>query len=382
MKNFRCVCGNTVYFENSQCLACGRALGYLPDRATLSALEPAAADSRGEGQWRAVAPAAGGGDRLYRQCVNYARERVCNWMVPADDPHAFCISCRLNDVIPNLSDPQNRVLWRRIEEAKRRLLYTLYALGLPVIGREVDPERGLGFEFLADQVSGLEFADPFGQHAHVITGHRAGLITINVAEADPSARERMRERMNEQYRTLLGHFRHEIGHYYWERLVRPTACLEAFRTLFGDERGDYEAALAHYHANGAPPDWQVNYVSAYAAAHPWEDWAETWAQYLHIVDTLETAHDYGFELCGRVLAAPIERTEAADAASADSQTRNDVFDELLADWSALSLAMNSLNRSMGLPDAYPFAVSGHAADKVHFVHRLVHYGASDCSAGD
>ena len=376
MRNYRCVCGTTVYFENSQCLVCGRALGYVPDFATLSALEPARSESGGPGRWRAVSPAAGGGDRLYRQCANYTRERVCNWMVPVEDPHAFCASCRLDDVIPNLDNPQNRVLWRRIEEAKRRLLYSLYALRLPVVGREADPEHGLGFEFLADQVPGLEFADALGHHGHVVTGHRAGVITINIAEADPSLRERMRERMNEQYRTLLGHFRHEIGHYYWERLVRPGACLEPFRALFGDERGDYEAALAHYHANGAPPDWQANYVSAYGAAHPWEDWAETWAHYLHIVDTLETAHDHGFELNGRALAAPIERMDAADAACADGQQGRGAFDELLDDWSALSLAMNSLNRSMGMPDAYPFVLSEGGAEKLYFVHRVIRYGTA------
>jgi hypothetical protein len=194
MRNFRCACGNTVYFENSQCLACGRALGFLPTRLTMSALEP-----RGDDTFRALADGA-----TYRQCRNYSDENVCNWMVAAGDPYEYCAACRLNHLIPNLSDPHNRRLWARIEQAKRRLLYTLYALGLPVIGRDTDPAGGLAFEFLADPASGLEFSDASGAQ-RVLTGHRGGIITINIEEADPSARESVREKMGEQYRTLLGH---------------------------------------------------------------------------------------------------------------------------------------------------------------------------------
>lgn len=369
MKNYRCECGNTIYFENAQCLVCGRALGYLPEHGVLSALEPGAPGTDGVVLWRALAPTGADGQRYrqhYRKCANYREERVCNWMIPEADTHAFCASCRLNHIIPNLDEPQNRVLWRRIEEAKRRLLYTLYRLRLPVVGHEDDAEHGLAFEFLADAPSEMEFTDDIERQGRVTTGHRAGVITINLAEADPSARERMRERMNEQYRTLLGHFRHEIGHYYWERLVCDANCLEDFRVLFGDERADYDAALGGYYANGAPADWQINYVSAYAAAHPWEDWAETWAHYLHIVDTLETAHDYEFMLSGRSLGAPVQRSERADDA---------VFDRLLQDWAALSLALNSLNRSMGMPDAYPFVLSERATEKLRFVHAIIEQGA-------
>jgi len=133
MRNFRCVCGNTIYFENSQCLVCGRALGFLPQPLVLSPIEPVEG-----GRWHALSSDA---PTTWRQCRNYENENVCNWMVPADDPEPFCRACRLNQLIPNLADPHNRVLWARIERAKRRLLYTLFVLKLPVIGRDRDPQH-------------------------------------------------------------------------------------------------------------------------------------------------------------------------------------------------------------------------------------------------
>lgn len=358
MRNFRCTCGSEIYFENTRCLNCGRALGFLPARMQLSALEPLA-----DGRYRALADGA-----LHRQCNNYREAQVCNWMVEDSDQQYFCPACRLNHVIPNLSDPHNRVLWMRIERAKRRLLYGLYTLRLPVIGRDRDP-AGLAFEFLEDPVASIEFTDDAGAQ-RVLTGHRAGTITINIAEADPSARESMRERMGEQYRTLLGHFRHEIAHWYWDRLVRASRWQDPFRELFGDERDDYAAALQRYYTEGPRADWQEHGVSAYASSHPWEDWAETWAHYLHIVDTLETAHDHGFILHGRAVRPPeaalgnVQRAAGPGGIPAS-------FDDLLADWTQLALALNALNRSMGQRDAYPFTLGPRAMDKLRFVHAVI-----------
>ncbi len=357
MKTYHCHCGNTLHFENSLCLNCGRATGFLPDRRLLAALDPVD-KAAPEGGVRLLKPTAGGD--LYRLCANWSQQDVCNWVVRAEDPQPLCASCRLNRVIPNLSEPNNRRLWYRIEVAKRRLLYTLFALGLPVEGRATDPERGLAFEFLADQTTSQEFVDPAGDRRRIVTGHRGGLITINLAEADDTARERMRERMHELYRTLLGHFRHESGHYYWERMVAGTAWHEPFRELFGDENADYARALASYYGGGGEAGWEGRYISAYAAAHPWEDWAETWAHYLHMVDTLETAQDFGLRLGGRPLASPQGRGGPVGD-----------FEVLLVDWSHLTTAMNALNRSMGLPDPYPFVLNGTAVDKLAFVHRVV-----------
>lgn len=362
MKNFHCHCGNTVYFENTRCLACDRSLGFLPDSMQMAAfaLQP-------DGAWQSLTPASPG---LYRQCANYARENVCNWMVPTYDNHIYCHACRLNQIIPDLSNPQNHVLWTRIERAKRRLLYTLYSLHLPVVGRDENAVSGLAFAFLAEQPDQAEFGDPTGAQT-VFTGHRNGLITINIAEADPSARERMRERMSEQYRTLLGHFRHEIAHYYWDRLVRDTSWLEEFRTRFGDGHGNYEQTLTRYYNEGARLDWQKNFISAYASAHPWEDFAETWAHYLHMVDTLETSHHFGFAISGRAVRSPVAALSDKVQHAQGSFHPPLTFEDLLADWSQLTLAMNALNRSMGLDDAYPFSLSAPAAEKLAFVHRLI-----------
>jgi hypothetical protein len=162
---------------------------------------------------------------------------------------------------------------------------------LPVIGRDLHPRNGLGFEFLEDGPAMVD--DELGTYRRVITGHSYGMITINLAEADPASRERMREQMNEPCRTLLGHFRHESGHDYWRRLITRGTRLNTFRRLFGDERIDYNESLTAYYRDGPEPDWTQRCVSAYASAHPWEVWAETWAHYLHMSDTLETAFSYG-----------------------------------------------------------------------------------------
>lgn len=360
MKNFQCHCGNTLYFENTRCLVCDRSLGFLPDAMLMAsfALQP-------DGSWQSLTPAPPG---LYRQCANYSRENACNWMVPTYDKQLYCRACRLNQIIPDLSNPQNHVLWTRVERAKRRLLYTLYTLYLPVIGRDENTVSGLAFEFLAEQPGGAGFNNNLSSTHNVLTGHRNGLITINIAEADPSARESMRELMSEQYRTLLGHFRHEIAHYYWDHLVRDTRWLAEYRSCFGDERNSYEQALARFYAEGPPLDWQKNFISAYASSHPWEDFAETWAHYLHIVDTLETSRSVGFAVAGQVVKPP--------ATAPESQPLLATLEELLVDWSQLSLAMNALNRSMGLDDAYPFSLSVPAAEKLAFVHRLITTGAN------
>ncbi len=369
MKTFRCTCGNTLYFENHLCLECGRALGFLPEHGVLSALE------HDGDRWRALHPGTEG--VLYHQCRNYAEEDVCNWMVPEDDANAYCLSCRLNHVIPNLSEPHNKILWYRIERAKRRLIYTLLSLGLPIVGRDRDPEHGLAFEFLADNPADSEFSDEAGPRERVMTGHRAGLITINIAEANPGAREEMREKMNEAYRTLLGHFRHEIGHYYWMRLVEDSGWLTPAREVFGDERQDYGAAIERYYRDGPPADWSERFISAYASAHPWEDWAETWAHYLHIVDTLETAHDFGFSMKGKPVTSPREVLDRDVQYGHGLNVRRATFANLLEDWVQLTVALNALNRSMGQSDPYPFVLSPGAAQKLGFVHQLVQDSIAD-----
>jgi hypothetical protein len=319
-----------VFFENTRCLSCSRELGFeLASRRMLAF-----------GPEETSVPGSHGS---LQKCKNYAAVGVCNWLVPVSDAGELCEACRLNHVVPDLAVPENRKRWAEMEEAKRRLVYTLATLGLPLVPKSEDPERGVAFDIKADTAS-----------ERVLTGHAEGLITLNLAEADAPTRERVRAEMSERYRTLLGHFRHEIGHYFWERLIRDREREPAFREVFGDETRDYAASLAaHYEIGPAPSD---EYVSAYASAHPWEDWAETFAHYLHLIDTLETAQHFG--LSGTLAARP-------------SVPRLDDFDLLFAEWTELTVALNALNRSMGLPDAYPFALSPHVHDKLEFVHRMV-----------
>jgi hypothetical protein len=352
MKLFECQnCGQLLYFENTRCERCGHALGYLPEGAVLSAL----AEEDGD-RWRPlIAP-----EQVYRFCAN-ATHGACNWLVPAEAPAAFCQACRLNRTIPDLGPPEHLLRWQRLEAAKHQLVYGLLRLRLPLVSKFDDPNAGLSFDFLADP------ATTFQETPQVVTGHARGLITINIAEADDAERERARKDMAEPYRTLLGHFRHEVGHYYWERLVRDGVWLESFRELFGDERQDYGACLEAHHAGGPPPDWQERFVSGYASAHPWEDFAETWAHYLHIVDTLETAAAFGLRIAPKAGRAPGLAMEI----EFDPYRHGD-FDALLQAWLPLTYAVNSLNHSMGQPDLYPFVLAPAVIGKLRFVHGLIH----------
>ncbi|MDN7748261.1 zinc-binding metallopeptidase family protein [Burkholderia gladioli] len=347
MKTFHCGnCGQLVFFENVRCERCEAPLGYLPEVGEVGAFEIDASS----GQWRSLHPSVA--RQLYRPCHNYSVENVCNWMVPADSPASYCESCALTETIPDLSNPDNRPLWYRTEAAKRRLVYTLTMLGLPVESRLLAPERGMSFAFKAATES-----EP------VMTGHANGLITLNLAEADDAERERVRAAMHEPYRTLVGHFRHEIGHYYFDRLIVGSAWQEAFRERFGDERADYQAALDAHYQNGAPAGWEDSYISEYASMHPWEDWAETWAHYLHMVDTLDTAN-----ACGLVLDPDDDSLPHLDDQTSVDEAS---FGNLMRRWFPLTYALNSLNRSMGVADAYPFALSPAVVAKLRFVHRVI-----------
>jgi hypothetical protein len=347
MRLFKCQhCGQVLYFENAACVRCGRTLGYLPDIGTLSAVEAEEPD------WIALADPRS----RYRFCANWERQ-ACNWMVPAEGEDTYCVACRHNRTIPDLSDPENHRRWQKIEEAKRRLFYSLIKLSLPIpTAADGDPEP-LMFDFLADPAAA----------GGVMTGHDDGLITLSLNEADDAAREAARAAMGEPYRTLLGHFRHEVGHYYWDRLVRDGGQLHGFRTRFGDERADYEAALRHHYQNGAPAGWQEGFVSAYATAHPWEDWAETWAHYLHIVDTLEIAGAFGLEVSPGISNDPALETDIRF----DPHRVRDV-QTLIDAWLPLTYAVNCLNRSMGQPDLYPFVIAPRAVEKLGYIHDLIH----------
>ncbi len=306
--------------------------------------------------WRLESDSA---DGVYRRCANLESPAGCNWLVPNDDPQQLCVSCRLNRTIPDLSIAENRENWARIEIAKRRLISAVVALGLPIRSRlGEDPERGLAFDFLHTPAQGPT----------VLTGHENGIITLNIEEADDATREKIREQFHESYRTLLGHLRHEIGHYYWDRLIPGTSWHARFRALFGDESQDYSAMLAKHYASGPPADWPDRYVSAYASAHPWEDWAETWAHYLHLVDTSDVALSFGVNIDGAAL--EFERF-TADSLFEPEDEGAEEFLTLVNGWTRLTAVLNEFSRSMGQPDFYPFILPRSAVAKLQFVHLLI-----------
>ena len=348
MKTFHCnSCNQQVFFENVLCERCGHMLGYVEDLEDISAFDPDEA-----GFWRCLDPQSQRGS--YKQCLNYAIEHVCNRMIPLNDPETLCKSCRLTLTIPALTTNANREYWYKLESAKRRLLYTLTHLNLPIHSRQDDPESGLAFEFLEDQHG----------KPKVHTGHSDGLITLNIAEADDAFRERTRTQLREPYRTLLGHFRHECGHYYFMRLMREGPMMDECRALFGDERVDYGEEIERHYREGPPPNWEASYISSYATMHPFEDWAETWAHYMHMVDTLDTA-----SACGLMLAPPNPSEPSLQVEPVDAVMSS--FSEMIDRWFPLTYVLNSLNRSMGTPDGYPFTLATPVIDKLRFIHRVI-----------
>ena len=322
MKRLACpVCASRVYFERVRCPVCATALAFVP-AASLMIRDTDADALCG-----------------HRDVIE------CNWTTEPDEP--FCRACRLNRIVPNLSHVGNAGRWRRIEQAKRRLVVDVMRLGLPVVARSDDPDRGLAFDFISNALT----------FSPVRTGHDSGLITLDIAEADDDVREARRAALREPYRTLLGHFRHEIAHYFFAVLIEDGPLLPAFRAVFGDERADYGAALQAHYEHGAPADWREHYISAYSSSHPWEDWAETFAHFLHVVATLDTAIETS--LVGR------------DASIAEDAYREPDFDRLIAAFRPLTEAVNEINRSMGVADVYPFFLPPPVVGKLHFVHLVV-----------
>ena len=345
MKIFHCPnCAHALFFENTACESCGHHVGY--DAAT-GAMRSFPADARAD-----ALPADDDG-ALLKYCRNH-EHAACNWLLPAAPPQAYCTACRLNRTIPNLSDDHNLEKWRRLEVAKHRLVYQLQRLGLPTDSK-LAVDDGLCFDFV----------EQLGNRS-LMTGHADGVVTILLSEADAVQREQARQAFNEPYRTLIGHLRHEVGHYYWDRILLPDeGALAGFRELFGDERADYAEALQAYYKQGADEDWQSAYISRYSTAHPWEDWAETWAHYLHLMDMVETAYYHGVAVHPRDGARPM-----AAEVTADPYDLAD-FDEVIGLAVPLTFAVNSLNRAMGLSDVYPFVISGPVREKLSFIHRLL-----------
>ncbi|SDZ30784.1 putative zinc-binding metallopeptidase [Pseudomonas sp. NFIX28] len=350
-KVWPCRCGQSLFFRNSQCLACSAALGYQPEQSRLSSLQPGPETDT----WRLdVDPQAG----LFRRCANLDTPAACNWLLPAHAAGTLCVACRLNRTIPDLGVPENPERWRKVEIAKRRLVAQLVSLGLPLIAKAEDEEAGLAFDFVGVDLQGRA----------PMTGHANGLITLDIKEADDAYREQVRVQMHEPYRTLLGHFRHEVGHYYWDRLIAGSHWLEPCRALFGDERASYAEALDRHYQQGAPNDWSQTYVSAYATMHPWEDWAETWAHYLHMMDAVDTA--LGFGMSAREMDFDYQPFPL-DALYDPQHPGGPAFLSFINAWIELAGMLNELSRSMGQPDFYPFVLPPAVIAKLHFIHLVI-----------
>ena len=336
MRDFNCPnCGQRLAFENSTCLNCGSALGFsLEQTALLVITENDSSEHAG------FVDAA-----KYQLCANLLVAE-CNWLVPVNYPRLRCPSCVLTTERPNDADTVGLAEFAEAEAAKRRLIVELHELKLPIVGRDQDPDYGLAFRLLSSA------------HEKVITGHDNGEITLELAEGDDVHREQLRVEMDEPYRTLLGHFRHEIGHYYFYRLISPSSDhLARFNELFGDPDADYQEALDRHYNEGAPENWQERFVSSYATMHPAEDWAETFAHYLHIRDTLDTS-----AWCGLAPAtATFDRPPLGPSA----------FPNIIEMWLPLSWSLNMVNRSMGRDDLYPFVLPPAVMDKMQFIHTVI-----------
>ena len=360
---YECQCGRPVFFRNDSCLHCKTPLGYDPERVLLRPLEPADEPET----WRAM-PVQGDDASvpldIYRRCANHCSAAACNWLVPIAESssHPLCRGCRLVRTVPDSTVAGNDALWAKMEEAKRAVVAQLFVLNLPVRSKvSEDAERGVMFDLVRTPDGGPK----------VLTGHDDGLITLDISEADDAYREAVRAKMREPYRTLIGHVRHELGHYYWQRLVEHKEWEAPCRELFGDDRLDYGEALKRYYNTGAPADWRDQHVSEYATAHPYEDWAETWAHYLHMVDAFGTARSFGLSPVVAKLEFDPFPAEALLAADGSTDDADQQFLDMVNGWSELTVAFNQVTRSMGEPDFYPFVLSLPAVRKLHFIHRVV-----------
>lgn len=376
MKTFECTCTDKpiLFFESNTCLSCSRNVG-IDDN--FDQVEPYIENTETGLFYKENQP-----EVAYKKCDNNDQYKTCNGMVnlttfspdPDNNNEMLCFGCQFNETVPDLSILEHIPLWKKMENAKRRALYTLKALPIALNNTSENPETGLSFDFITDRDVKDHFTSPIlGQEA-VFTGHDCGHITINLAEADDVARSHTKHAMGEKYRTLLGHFRHELGHYYFDQLIAndPTKH-ELCKTYFGDDELDYQEALKQHYKKGAPENWRDSFISEYATMHPYEDWAETWSHYMHIIDTLETAQN--FSITGSTTGIEDDNEDVGELNLPQDTTyffRQTDIDSILDTWIEFSVILNSLNRSMGLSDAYPFVLTQAVRTKLSFIHHAIH----------
>jgi len=322
-------CHQLVFFANTACLRCGTRFGFDPDSLTMVALGP---------------------DTV--SCAN-VEVAGCNWLAAA--PGTRCASCVLTRTRPADDDLDAMAHFRTAEAAKRRLVFQLRTLGITLGPRDETTGTGVAFDLLSSA------------QVPVTTGHAGGVITLDLAESDDVHRERVRAKLSEPYRTVLGHLRHEIGHYLFTVLVTGDGDRAEVRRHFGDETMDYQTALERHYRDGPPADWGERHVTEYATMHPAEDWAETVAHYLHLRGVLQTAAAYRLRVEGPDLPGTTAGGLSSDPAGADPTRATSLLDA----WLPLSYALNAVNRSMGADDLYPFVLSPAVMAKLGIVHELV-----------
>jgi len=370
MKTFKCSCENNqiLFFESKFCVACNRVVGVDDNFNKVEAYD---LDEKSGFYFKTTQV-----NIPYQKCDNYNNYEACNGMVnmdsfiPAPDKdEVLCLACRLNETIPDLSVIEHIPLWKKMEAAKRRAIYTLKALSLPVENIIENKESGLSFDFITDGDVKDHFLSKLEDEEVVFTGHDNGHITINLAEADEVARSNAKLAMSEKYRTVLGHFRHELGHYYFEKLIIDSPKKhELSKKYFGDDDLDYSKALKKYYKDGPSKNWENDFISEYATMHPYEDWAETWAHYMHIIDTLETAKN--FNMTGSIIGKEVGILNLPqDSYFFSFQTS---ISSILDTWMDFAVILNSLNRSMGMNDAYPFVLTPSVRTKLSFIHHAIH----------
>ncbi|UFS60259.1 zinc-binding metallopeptidase family protein [Subtercola endophyticus] len=340
MRNFSCeTCGALVFFEDFVCGTCSSTLGFRPDERQVVTLRDGVSPSD-HGSWLT--------------CSN--RDWGCNWLVHEDAGSGQCDSCRITRERPAATDTLALEQLSQAGYPKRRLMFQLYDLRLPIIPYYQVATHGLAFDLLSSATG-----------ERVITGHLNGVITLDLEEVNDPYREGLRVALNEPYRTMLGHFRHEIGHYYWQLLVGDTPRIDSFRAMFGDEQASYQEAIRRHYSQGAPAGWRENFISEYATMHPWEDFAECFAHYLHMRDTLQTAAATGLE----VDAADTHRALGSGLYQPKLDYTGAEFAEVLSTWNVFTVAFNEINRSMGMRDIYPFTLLAPVVTKLAWIHQLV-----------
>jgi hypothetical protein len=347
MKIFECPhCLNPLAFESTHCERCGHAVGYLNQYSELKLLV--------QGEHGKIYSEEG---RTYQYCQHH-QHGVCNWLVPTDSVHSLCDVCLLDQNLSGITSEEQRVTWKKMEQAKHRLIYSLNRLNLPVVSKSDAPDHGLSFEFLTEEYPS----------SPVRNGYSNGLITINLARADAGSTGSLRHRIEEHHGSIMSFLRHEIGHYYWEQLVLSNrAILQTFRELFGDEIPDYDQALDQHHQIGPPDNWQKDYSSKYATFHARADWAETWSHYLYLMDLLESAYALGLSIRPNLQSA----SSMSMYASFDPYKETE-FEKILDAVIPLTFAVSHLNQRTEQPNLYSFSIPEPVIRKLRFVHQLLH----------